>query len=85
MSILTSIKNYAKRHRRGLIVTATIAGGGYFAGKYATNKLREFQEKASSERLAKENLKRRFQQNQNDCIFTVLSLLPTLGDQICMR
>lgn len=28
------------------------------------------------------SLKRRFQQNQNDCVFTVLSLLPTLGDQI---
>lgn len=27
-------------------------------------------------------MKRRFQQNQNDCVFTVLSLLPTLGDQI---
>lgn len=28
------------------------------------------------------SLKRRFQQNQNDCVFTVLSLLPTLGQQI---
>lgn len=28
------------------------------------------------------SLKRRFQQNQNDCVFTVISLLPTLGDQI---
>jgi peroxin-3 len=28
------------------------------------------------------SLKRRFEQNQNDCVFTVLSLLPTLGDQI---
>lgn len=27
-------------------------------------------------------LRRLFQQNQNDCVFTVLSLLPTLGDQI---
>ncbi|CAO3652321.1 unnamed protein product [Cunninghamella echinulata] len=45
MTILTSIKNYAKRHRRGLIVTATIAGGGYLAGKYATNKLRDFKKK----------------------------------------
>ncbi|RCH83075.1 peroxin, partial [Rhizopus stolonifer] len=27
-------------------------------------------------------LKRRFQQNQNDCVFTVLSLVPTLGDQL---
>lgn len=28
------------------------------------------------------SLKRRFQQNQNDCVFTVISLLPTLSDQI---
>ena len=31
------------------------------------------------------SLKRRFQQNQNDCVFTVLSLLPTLGDQILVE
>ncbi|KAI8327964.1 Peroxin-3 [Chlamydoabsidia padenii] len=82
MTLLTSLKDYAKRHRRGLMVTATIAGGSYLAGRYATNKLKEYQEKSTAERLSKENLKRRFQQNQNDCVFTVLSLLPTLGDQI---
>ncbi|KAG0248157.1 peroxin, partial [Linnemannia exigua] len=27
-------------------------------------------------------MKRRFEQNQQDCVFTVLSLLPTLGDQL---
>ncbi|CAO3694399.1 unnamed protein product [Umbelopsis ramanniana] len=32
--------------------------------------------------MAKENLKRRFEQNQNDCTFTVLSLLPTLSEQV---
>ncbi|KAI7905032.1 Peroxin-3 [Cokeromyces recurvatus] len=82
MTLITSIKDYIKRHRQGLLITATIAGGGYLAGKYASNKLRDIQEKSTAERLAKENLKRRFQQNQNDCVFTVLSLLPTLGDQI---
>ncbi|KAF1801920.1 Peroxin-3 [Mucor lusitanicus] len=82
MTFITSVKDYVKRHRQGLLVTATIVGGGYFAGKYATNKIRDMQEKSTAERLAKENLKRRFQQNQNDCVFTVLSLLPTLGDQI---
>ncbi|KAI8341559.1 Peroxin-3 [Blakeslea trispora] len=82
MTLLTSVKDYVKRHRRGILITATIAGGGYFAGKYAAGKIRDLQEKAAAERLAKENLKRRFQQNQNDCVFTVLSLLPTLGDQV---
>ncbi|ORX48835.1 hypothetical protein DM01DRAFT_1326094 [Hesseltinella vesiculosa] len=85
MAILTSVKDYVKRHRRGLFVTATLAGGTYLAGRYASNKLKEFQEKSTSERLAKENLKRRFQQNQNDCVFTVLSLLPTLGDQVLIE
>ncbi|KAI9470747.1 MAG: Peroxin-3 [Benjaminiella poitrasii] len=82
MTLITSLKGYIKRHRQGLLITATIAGGGYLAGKYASNKLRDIQEKSTNERLAKENLKRRFQQNQNDCVFTVLSLLPTLGDQV---
>ncbi|KAI8995000.1 Peroxin-3 [Pilobolus umbonatus] len=82
MTFLTSVKDYIKRHRTGLLVTATIAGGGYLAGKYATTKIMEIQERTTAERMAKENLKRRFQQNQNDCVFTVLSLLPSLGDQI---
>ncbi|KAI8368180.1 Peroxin-3 [Radiomyces spectabilis] len=82
MSLLNSVKDYVKRHRRGLFITATIAGGGYLAGRYATGKIRDLQEKASAERMSRESLKRRFNQNQNDCVFTVLSLLPALGDHI---
>ncbi|KAI9254519.1 Peroxin-3 [Phascolomyces articulosus] len=82
MPFLQSVKDYTKRHRKGLFITAAIGGGSYLLGRYATGKLRDLQEKAMTERVAKENLKRRFQQNQNDCVFTVLSLLPTLGDQI---
>lgn len=54
MTFITSVKDYVKRHRQGLLVTATIVGGGYFAGKYATNKIRDIQEKSTAERLAKE-------------------------------
>lgn len=54
MTIYTSLKDYVKRHRNGLLITATIAGGGYFAGKYATTKIREVQERATTDRLAKE-------------------------------
>ncbi|EIE83189.1 hypothetical protein G6F46_003054 [Rhizopus delemar] len=82
MAVITSVKNYIKKHKKGIFISAAIAGGSYLAGKYAATKIRDIQEKATTERLAKENLKRRFQQNQNDCVFTVISLLPTLSDQI---
>ncbi|KAG0051572.1 peroxin [Gryganskiella cystojenkinii] len=80
--MLSAVQGFANRHRRALVVTAGISGGIYMMGKYAKSKLFEFQEKTSSERTAKENMKRRFEQNQQDCVFTVLSLLPTLGDQL---
>ncbi|CAO3597014.1 unnamed protein product [Absidia cylindrospora] len=53
MTLLTSLKDYAKRHCRGLMVTATIAGGSYLAGKYATNKLKEYQENQPTNALPK--------------------------------
>ncbi|KAF9974602.1 peroxin [Actinomortierella ambigua] len=80
--MIGAIQGFAQRHRRGLMITAGITGGIYMMGKYAKNKLFEFQEKSAQERTAKENMKRRFEQNQQDCVFTVLSLLPTLGDQL---
>ncbi|KAF9408369.1 peroxin [Podila epigama] len=80
--MISAITGFANRHRRGLAITAGITGGIYMMGKYAKSKLIEFQEKSSSDRTAKENMKRRFEQNQQDCVFTVLSLLPTLGDQL---
>lgn len=36
----------------------------------------------SSDRIARENLRRRFEQNQEDCTFTVLALLPSATDNI---
>ncbi|KAM3579083.1 peroxin [Umbelopsis sp. WA50703] len=34
--------------------TATIVGGGIFAGQYARNKIKELQDRAASERMARE-------------------------------
>ncbi|KAK3814745.1 MAG: Peroxin-3, partial [Linnemannia gamsii] len=81
-SMLSAVQGFANRHRKGLVITAGLTGGIYMMGKYAKSKLFEFHEKSASERTAKENMKRRFEQNQQDCVFTVLSLLPTLGDQL---
>ncbi|KAK3819672.1 MAG: Peroxin-3 [Benniella sp.] len=80
--MLSAVQGFVSRHRRAFAVTAGVTGGIYLMGRYAKSKLIDFQEKTASERTAKENMKRRFEQNQQDCVFTVLSLLPTLGDQL---
>ena len=54
MPFLQSVKDYTKRHRKGLFITAAIGGGSYLLGRYATVKLRDLQEKAMTERVAKE-------------------------------
>ncbi|KAI5306023.1 peroxin, partial [Ascosphaera atra] len=46
------------------------------------NKISETRERFTSERTARENLRRRFEQNQTDCTFTVLALLPTATEHI---
>ncbi|KAK9767828.1 peroxin [Basidiobolus ranarum] len=80
--MLDSILNFGRRHRRGFFVTAGFIGSFYFLGQYAKRKIIELQEKTTRNNVAKENLKRRFEQNQRDCLMTVLSLLPTLGEQL---
>ncbi|KAK9711860.1 peroxin [Basidiobolus ranarum] len=77
-----SIANFGRRHRRGFFITAGIIGSFYALGQYAKRKIVELQEKATRDNVAKENLRRRFEQNQRDCLMTVLSLLPTLGEQM---
>lgn len=54
MPLLSTIKDYAKRYRKSLMVTAAIGGGSYLLGRYVANKLRDLQEKAMTERVAKE-------------------------------
>jgi len=65
-----------------LIKIAGVAGSLYLVTKYFLDRLQEMREAMRQEKLAKENLKKRFLQNQQDCIFTILALLPGLGAQI---
>ncbi|KAJ2439267.1 peroxin [Coemansia sp. RSA 2424] len=37
---------------------------------------------SAKERTSKENIRRRFDQNQRDCLFTIMSLLPELSEQV---
>ncbi|KAF9531246.1 Peroxin-3-domain-containing protein [Crepidotus variabilis] len=60
----------------------TVAGGLYVARQYFRERLEEVKEKLEVEKEAKQTLKKRFHQSQEDASWTVLALLPTLSEQI---
>jgi len=43
-------KRFWQRHRRGVVITAAVAGAGYFAYTYLRQKVKEVSEATSSER-----------------------------------
>ncbi|SPO31724.1 related to Peroxisomal assembly protein PEX3 [Ustilago trichophora] len=73
---------YLSSHSNFFVITGGLVGGAYLVSQYAISKFQQIQEKLVNDKNAKENLRRRFAQNQEDCTFTVLALLPTLGDQL---
>ncbi|CAG8586182.1 16043_t:CDS:2 [Dentiscutata heterogama] len=83
--MISATIKYLKKHKRGILITLGVSGGIYFLGKYAKWKIIEFQEKAEQERRAKDNIRRRFQQRQIDCAFTVASHLPSIAEILLKR
>ncbi|ANB11994.1 Pex3p [Sugiyamaella lignohabitans] len=77
-----SASNLVKRHKRKILVATGLVAGGYFVIDYVKNKFFELQDRLATERQARENLKRRFEQNQEDATFTIMALLPSLASQI---
>ncbi|KAJ1335864.1 Peroxin-3 [Microdochium nivale] len=75
--MLTASRQWLRRNRTPIAIGAGVIGAGYVATQYVLGKINTARERMSSDRIAKENLRRRFEQNQEDCTFTVLALLPT--------
>lgn len=80
--MISAITGFLNRHKRKLLVTAGILASGYLAIDYLKSKFFELQDRLSSERAAKENLRRRFEQNQHDATFTIMALLPGLAADV---
>ncbi|KDQ09203.1 hypothetical protein BOTBODRAFT_58844 [Botryobasidium botryosum FD-172 SS1] len=80
--MFTTIRKYAYERRRGIATTVGFLGAAYLAGQYVVARLEEYREQVVQDRAARENLRRRFQQNQEDCSFHICALLPTLGRDI---
>ncbi|KAI0437169.1 Peroxin-3 family protein [Xylaria telfairii] len=75
--MLSATRRWLRRNRTPIGIGVGIVGAGYLATQYVLGKINDARERMSSDRIAKENLRRRFEQNQEDCTFTVLALLPT--------
>ncbi|PYH89534.1 putative MFS transporter [Aspergillus ellipticus CBS 707.79] len=80
--MISASRRWFRRNRKGLAIGAGVLGAGYLAGQYILSKISEARERMSSDRIARENLRRRFEQNQTDCTYTVLALLPTAAEDI---
>ncbi|KFY11127.1 hypothetical protein V491_07336 [Pseudogymnoascus sp. VKM F-3775] len=80
--MITATRRWFRRNRTPIAIGVGVLGAGYVAAQYVLGKLSDARERMSSDRIAKENLRRRFQQNQEDCTFTILALLPTATDNI---
>ncbi|KAI1633219.1 Peroxin-3-domain-containing protein [Biscogniauxia mediterranea] len=80
--MLSATRRWFRRNRTPIAIGVGVVGAGYLATQYVLNKINDARERMSSDRIAKENLRRRFEQNQEDCTFTVLALLPTATTNI---
>ncbi|CCL99374.1 uncharacterized protein FIBRA_01392 [Fibroporia radiculosa] len=80
--MLHSVANYFHKRREGLQRAAGYFGGAYLLGQYVLGRLEDVRMKVMQDRLAQENLRRRFEQNQQDVSFTIMALLPTLSRHI---
>ncbi|KAK5166071.1 peroxin [Saxophila tyrrhenica] len=79
---MQATRRWLRRNRTTLLITAGVVGAGYVAGQYVVGKIQEARQRMSEDRISKENLRRRFEQNQEDCTYTVLALLPTIREEI---
>ncbi|KAK0370919.1 peroxin-3 [Colletotrichum limetticola] len=81
--MLEATRRWFRRNRTPLAVSVGVVGAGYVVSQYVMGKINDARERMSSDRIAKENsLRRRFEQNQEDCTFTVLALLPSATTNI---
>ncbi|KAF2457170.1 Peroxin-3 [Lineolata rhizophorae] len=80
--MLDAPRRWFRRNRTNFAIGAGVIGGAYLAGQYVLGKISEARQRLSDDRIARDNLRRRFEQNQEDCTYTVLAILPTASENI---
>lgn len=80
--MLNSITNYVYERRKRITRTAGVVGGLYLVGRYASARISDMGDRVREERLARENMRKRFRQNVQDASFTIMTYLPLLSKHI---
>ncbi|KAH9171791.1 Peroxin-3 [Lactarius sanguifluus] len=80
--MLNSVTNYVYERRKRLARTAGVVGGLYVVGRYAMGRITDMGDRVREERLARENIRKRFRQNVQDTSFTIMTYLPLLSKHI---
>lgn len=80
--MLNSVTNYVYERRKRLARTAGVVGGLYVVGRYAMGRITDMGDRVREERLAQENIRKRFRQNVQDTSFTIMTYLPLLSKHI---
>lgn len=77
--------DFFRRHQKKVLALVGVALSSYLFIDYVKKKFFEIQGRLSSERTAKQNLRRRFEQNQQDADFTIMALLSSLTTPLMER
>ncbi|KAF9652274.1 hypothetical protein BDM02DRAFT_3153748 [Thelephora ganbajun] len=80
--MFSSIPNYFYERRNGLLRATGYAGVAYFVTSYVKEQLKDVKDEVLLRRKARENLRRWFENNQQNVAFTIMALLPTIGEHI---
>ena len=73
---------FFKRHINKITLIIAVAAGATLVSNYASKKITEINQDLTTSRRAKANISRRFNQNQQDVLFTIKSLLPSISSTI---
>ncbi|EGN93368.1 hypothetical protein SERLA73DRAFT_78672 [Serpula lacrymans var. lacrymans S7.3] len=77
-----SVRSYLYARRPMFAKAAGMFGGVYIVAQYIRDRVEEVKYRVVTERVAKETLRRRYDQTREDTSYTITALIPTLAEQI---
>ncbi|KAI0305299.1 Peroxin-3 [Multifurca ochricompacta] len=80
--MLNSVSNYVYEKRTKLSRAAGVIGGLYLVGQYASARITDTRDRILEDRIARENIRKRFRQNMQDISFTIMTYMPLLSKHI---
>lgn len=73
---MVGIYEFYRKYKKRIFLATSLVTVGYFVYNYINSKRQELA--AYQKKLIKEKIKKKYQHTQQDCLFTIIALLPTL-------